>query len=225
MYFNIATALLVVGLAAFIAYIVYLVYCNSLLEKLDRNHFRNSFPYNFYADVSLGQRIILYVLLSVYVLCMSVGEAFYFISLESSFSILIGIFMPVGMIALGISNVLSLSNYRSHLISSAAGFLLLSATSLLFSFASVIPSAINPKYSVSIPIQVLFGVIGAVLLLGLVNPKLTDWSKMDKTEKDGTTYYVKPKINFYALYEWIYLFMSAVLGLLCMLNAILGNSI
>lgn len=225
MYFNTAIALLVIGLAAFIAYIVYLAYCNSLMEKLDRNHFRNSFPYNYYADAGMFQRVVLYVLLAIFILCISVGEAFYFISLESSFSILIGIFLPLGMIALGISNVIPLSGYRSHLIASAIGFLLLSASSLLFSFASIIPSAINPKYNVSVPIQVFFGIIGAVLLLALINPKLADWSKMDKTEKDGTTYYVKPKVNFYAMYEWIYLFAGAAIGLLCMLNAIFGNNI
>ena len=64
-------------------------------------------------------------------------------------------------------------------------------------------------------------VFGFLSLLSFVNPKLLDWPKMERSEVNGTTYYVKPKVNFLALYEWAYLLLQLVSGIIFFANALI----
>ena len=66
-----ASGLLLAGFALSIAYFVLLAYGNSLLLKEERNHFRNSFPYEFYKDLPFSYRLFLYVILSLFKLKLS----------------------------------------------------------------------------------------------------------------------------------------------------------
>lgn len=225
MYFQFAASFLVIGIALFIVYIIVLAYSNSLLDNVSKSHFRNSFPYNFYMSDSIVMRVVLYVLLGLGTLMTCVGEAFFFISFNSSFMLILGIALPLSLLFIAISNVIPLSYYKLHLVFSLSGFCLFGGSGILLAFVKVIPNALGSNYDFLIFLSVMFGFLGFVSLLSLLNPKLSSWAKMDKTEEDGKTYYVKPKINFYALYEWIFLAEEVLAAFLCFLNIILTNSI
>ena len=66
---------------------------------------------------------------------------------------------------------------------------------------------------------------GGAVRLSNIGPRLFNWAKMDKTEENGTVYYVKPKLNDFALYEWVYLFLEGVVGLLLLINLFVTPSI
>ncbi len=226
MYFQFAAAFLTIGFALFIAYVIVLFYSNSLLDKVNRNHFRNSFPYNFYMDDSIVLRVILYVLLGLSVLSACVGESFFFISL-GGYGMLIagGILLPLSLLFLAVSNILPLSFYKSHIVFALLGFLSFCGSMILL---SVITPVVDPALNVeglSIVSRIFFGVMGFASLLSLINPKLMDWAKMEKTEENGKSYYVKPKFNFLAMYEWIFLVEEFLVVFLCFINIISSNLI
>ncbi|MCR4698400.1 MAG: hypothetical protein K5762_03435 [Bacilli bacterium] len=118
-----------------------------------------------------------------------------------------------------------LSSYRLHLLFSGAGFFFFAAMASVIPFTIVIPLALNFSDAISLGVAIPLGVMGILSLLSLINPKLANWSKMEKAERDGTTYYVKPKINFYAMYEWIFLIESHIAAFLFILNVLLTDSL
>lgn len=226
MYFQFAATFLTIGLALFIAYVIVLAYSNSLLDKKDRNHFRNSFPYNFYMDDSIILRVILYVLLGLSVLSACVGESFFFLSLGGyGMFIAGGILLPLSLLFLSFSNILPLSFYKLHIAFAVLGFLSFCGSMILLSVITpVVDPALNAE-GLSVVSRVFFGVMGFASLFSLINPKLMDWSKMEKAEENGKSYYVKPKFNFLALYEWIFLAEEFVAAFLCFINIISSNLI
>lgn len=221
---NIAAGLLITGFGFFLAYLALLIYQNQLLDSLNRNHFRNSFPYNYYMDAPMKIRVLLYSFLAISTLTSMTGLSFFFISFSTGFSYILAVMMPLSLLSLSVSNLLSLERYKLHIISSAVGFFLFPLTCLLFSFSTLIPGALlYPERTITF-IQVLLGVIGGILLVILINPKLMDWYKMEKAEENGKTYYVKPKINAFAFYEWIYLFSMQAVCFLLFLTAVLATA-
>ncbi len=220
---NIAAALLIIGFGFFLAYMALLIYQNQLLDSLNRNHFRNSFPYNYYMAASMKVRVLLYSFLAISTLTNMTGMSFFFIYFSTGFSYILSVLMPLSLLALTVGNLLSLEHYRIHIISSAVSFFLFPLTCLLFSFSTVIPGALlYPERTIPF-IQVLLGVVGGILLIILINPKLMDWYKMEKTEENGKTYYVKPKINAFAFYEWVYLISMNAVSFLLFLTAALAT--
>ncbi|MCR4698244.1 MAG: hypothetical protein K5762_02645 [Bacilli bacterium] len=225
MYFNLAVTMMIVGFALFLAYIAVLIYSNSLIGSVDRNHFRNSFPYNFYMSASIPLRASMYILLCLSTLATAVGESLFFLSFDTTFMVVAAILMPLSLILLTIANILPLSSYRLHLIFSGAGFFVFAASASVIPFSIVIPYALAFTNDLSLGIAIPLGIMGILSLLSLINPKLANWFKMEKTERDGTTYYVKPKYNFYAMYEWIFLIESHIAAFLFILNIIVTNAI
>lgn len=216
MYFSWASGLLISGVALFMVYAVILMLFNNRIAKPDRNHFRNSFPYNFYQTFPISSRVLLYILLILSTALMVVGECFYFLSFQSSFQTILAITFSLSFLCLVSANLIPLSSYKAHIVFSAVGFFFYILSAVCYSFVTVLPGAVSATTAsyVSLPIVIIIGVLGFGSIFLIVNPKLKNWAKMDKTEENGTTYYVKPKVNFYAMDEWIFLFEEVLTALL-----------
>ncbi len=220
-----ASGLLVASFALAIAYFVLLAYGNSLLLKEERNHFRNSFPYEFYKDLPLSYRLLLYGVLALDILSLALGMAFFFLYLDSTYALAILFFLVVSAFAMLISNILPLSHYKGHIIAALCGFAFFSLGSILFAFITLIPGGLILQSHISVPIVVLVGVLGFLSFFALFNPKLKNWARLDRTEENGATYYVKPKVNFLSLYEWIYLALLNLTGFLLFLDIIVTQGV
>jgi hypothetical protein len=220
MYFQVSAALLIIGLALFMAYACLLTYSNARLGTVERCHLRNSFPYNFYMNVSLPTRILLYALLLIASLTTMVGQCFFFLSFSNPYFLCLAIVCPLSLACLLISNLLPLTFYRSHILLAAVGFFITSLSGLLFAFSNLVVGSSIIEGNLCQPIQIVIGVLSGILLLAMFNPKLMNWYKMEKTEENGKTYYVKPKLNFFALYEWLFLFSHYIFSFLLFLNVI-----
>lgn len=94
-----------------------------------------------------------------------------------------------------------------------------------FCIGIIFPLIVNAEaeqYSVYTLNQVIgwigfaLGMLGAIPLL---NPKLMDWYKMEKTEVDGTTVYVRPKVNHLATYIWGCFVLVCLLHILLIINS------
>lgn len=215
---QISMTFIIIGIALFFLYIAVLVYNNSILNSVNRSHFKNSFPYNFYSKFSIVTRVILYTLLVLSGLFVVLGDFLFFYSFSTSYMFIIGIISSLQVLSIVFSNLIPLSYYKLHISLSASSFFLFIMYSLLFTFSSVIPNAIITSEQISLPIQILIGFFGFASLIMMFNPKLLDWFKMEKTEENGTTYYVLPKFNFYAMYEWIFLLLSYIASFLFLLH-------
>jgi hypothetical protein len=209
---------LVIAMASFFLYTAILVYCNSVLEKKDRCSFLNSYPYQFYSNYKPSARIALYVILGINVLSLAVGESFFLVSLKSTYAMILAVAFPLAIICLGISNILPLNQYKAHIALASVSFFSFAFASILFSFITVIASGLLDPLSISLPITIVIGVFGFLGFLSMFNSKLFSWFKMDKAEENGKVIYVKPKVNWFAFYEWIFFVMENLTGIIFFIN-------
>ncbi len=208
---QIAIGLFVCSLAFFIVYVILMVYFKSLTLKGQDVNFRNSYPYEIYSKLSIPNRILLYGSLFLNGILGALGLSFSFMSLNSNYSFIIGVVYSVSFICLIASNVLSLNFYKSHLLTSLCGILGFAFASILCCFITVIPEALGPEKTFYLPICIIIGVLGFLVLFSCFNPKLLSWAKMDKAEENGKTIFLKPKVNYLALYEWlVYIFYNVI---------------
>lgn len=220
---SIATAFFLIGLAAFMIYFIMLLVVNGRLPKDTRSSLANSYPYQFYMDQPVAYRTILYVLLGLSALGIGAAESLYLFAFKTVYMDVLGIVFPLALICLVFSNFISLNHYKTHILLSSLGFFGFIFGSLLLSFVKVVPGGIALG-DINLPIYILIGVLGGLGFLSMFNPKLSNWAKMDRAEENGKVYYVKPKVNFYALYEWVYLILMEVTALLMFLDMILTQA-
>ncbi len=218
MYFGVSSIFLVIGFALFLMYMALVIYSNAMLSGVEKNHFRNSFPYNFYISQKITVRIVSYILLGLACLSGMVGESFFLISFSGGYMYFLAAMLPISLLCLSVSNILSLTFYKSHISLAFIGFFLFSLSCILLGISFLIPSAMLDTDQVSQPIFIIVSILGVVLLGSLFNSKLLNWFRMDKTEENGKTYYVKPKVNFFAMYEWIFLGMEYLVSFLLLIN-------
>ena len=219
---KIGPILIIVGIICLLLYFFFLIYLNSKIkDKNEQNSFFNSFPFQFYSSNTIQMRVFIYLLLISFALCTSIGEAIYFVSLKSPHFIMLSIVLPLSLIFIIISNLTPLSKYKSHILCAFLGFGMFIFSSLFYAFSNVIPGAVLFQNSISLFSTIIIGIFGGIGLVSFFNKKLLDWPKMDKAEIDGKTIYVKPKINYLALYEWMYLILESLTGITIFINSMI----
>lgn len=218
MNFKIACLSLIGGFILVILYFVLLIFSNMTVRKEERNSFNNSFPYLYYQNMPMSMRIFLYIILGLGLVLIGMGECLFFSGLTfTCYQFVLSILFPLSALFLYISNILPLNYYKSHLIFSILAFFFFATASFLTGLIPFVSgSTLETFYNK--PIQFIIGAIGLICFASLLNPKLANWAKMEKTEVNGKVIYVRPRINFYALYEWIYLILMAVVSLLLFIN-------
>lgn len=210
--------LIIAGLIFILLYIFFLIYANHTVRKEERNSILNSFPYLYYQNMPTSARIFLYVILWMGLLCLGGGDCFFFTCRSyTTYQTILAVLFPVECFCLYASNVLSFNYYKIHLFSSALAFFFFATGCLLTGLITFIGgAAINIYYN--LPITIIIGVIGLLCFIALFNPKLTNWAKMQKTEENGKVVYIRPKVNFYAFYEWMCLALNIVVSVLLLIN-------
>lgn len=218
MNFKIACLSLIGGFILVVLYFVLLIFSNMAVRKEERNSFNNSFPYLYYQNMPMSMRIFLYIILGLGLVLVGMGECLFFSGLTfTCYQFVLSILFPLSALFLYISNILPLNYYKSHLIFSILAFFFFATASFLTGLIPFVSgSTLETFYNK--PIQFIIGAIGLICFASLLNPKLANWAKMEKTEVNGKVIYVRPRINFYALYEWIYLMLMAVVSLLLFIN-------
>ena len=130
----------------------------------------------------------------------------------------------ISIIAMTFSNVISFSYYKLHLYLALIAFCYFIFSVIFITFSTIIPGALIFTENFNLPIIVILGVLGFSLLLAMLNPRLKDWAKKERCEDNGKTFYVKPKINYFALYEWIFLIAIYFSNFLLYINIIVSGS-
>ena len=217
---TLASLFFLLSFAVYLLDTALLTFLNSRLAKEEKNHFRNSFPFEFYRQRNPRLRFVLYALVFLSLFFLLLGTSLYFVTFESIFAYAELVIFGLVAVLMAAGNILPLSSYRSHLLTNLSSFLLLSLGMILFAFQRIVPGAMIFPSEILVPIAVLSGILGFVSFFALFQKKLLNWAKLDKAEENGATYYVKPKVNLLALYEWIYFLLFEIQGLLFFFNIV-----
>lgn len=143
----------------------------------------------------------------------AISMVFAFISVFAYSSVLIMLNRPVFISAL-VFFIISLMGFllsvffgfeylKVHLIGDIAMFLGEAGGDISLLLACVFKgNYIDPFPSA---IMIIFGIIGIILLGLLFHPSIKRWAFLEKSEENGKVIYVRPKVNYLALMEWVYL--------------------
>lgn len=220
---TIASFGLLASIALIFLYFVLLIISNNKLLKERRLSIKNSFPYEFYMEFPISIRVALYSLLFLSLIASIIGISCFFLAFNTTYMLMTMSLYVISIIAITFSNVISLSHYKIHIALSLISFFFFSYSALLITLSTIIPGALIFTEHVNLPIIVILGVLGFSLLLAMLNPRLKDWSKKERCEDNGKTFYVKPKINYLALYEWIFLIAIYFSNFLLYINIIVSG--
>lgn len=108
-------------------------------------------------------------------------------------------FALVQCLAMALSSFTPLSSIK---VSLSSWIVLIFATVALGVFQMLIKGNTPALMPINqIPTYVSAG-LGFLLLFTMLNPKIKDWAKMEKTEVNGASYWIRPKYNWLAVSVW-----------------------
>ena len=220
---TIASFGLLASIALIFLYFVLLIISNNNLLKERRLSIKNSFPYEFYMEFPISIRVALYSLLFLSLIASIIGISCFFLAFNTTYMLMTMSLYVISIIAITFSNVISLSHYKIHIALSLISFFFFSYSALLITFSTSLNSALIYEENFNLPIIVILGVLGFSILLAMLNPRIKNWSKKERCEDNGKTFYVKPKINYLALYEWIFLIAIYFSNFLLYINIIVSG--
>ena len=220
---TIASFGLLASIALIFLYFVLLIISNNKLLKERRLSIKNSFPYEFYMEFPISIRVALYSLLFLSLIASIIGISCFFLAFNTTYMLMTMSLYVISIIAITFSNVISLSHYKIHIALSLISFFFFSYSALLITFLTILNSALIYEENFNLPIIVILGVLGFSILLAMLNPRIKNWSKKERCEDNGKTFYVKPKINYLALYEWIFLIAIYFSNFLLYINIIVSG--
>ena len=186
---------------------------------------KNSYPYEYYMNMNEKKRTIIYTIICVNMLVSSLASFLALYGLKSAFSLLVAIMFVLAIITFSLGFITPLSKTKTHIILIISSFLLYMSVNIMLAFIKVIEGTIYYGTDFTLTISIILGVCGFISLLSFFNPKLKNWAKLEKSEDNGTTFYIKPKVNYLALYEWIYYILFELSILLISINALINPSI
>lgn len=219
--------LFIAGFVCFLFYASTLLYSNFSLKKENRSSFLNSYGYEFYSKCNLPIQILLYTFLACTGGLIATAEITFLLAGHISYyTIILAICFSLSFILLIASNVTPLSFPRVHLTITTIAFFVFAFACFIYMFSMTnMFKHLTTGANYNDIIAIFIGVIGVVVIASLFNPRLKNWAKMERSEIDGKIVFIKPKINFLSLYEWIYLLVMILVAFLFFINTILAKSI
>ena len=217
---NYALVFLVVEVFLFAGFLFFSIM--NYKERFKSNYdLRNHFPYelNFespYKENFLGNTLLL--------LATASGIAFYVLfdnNKTNGYFMFIMIGGIVHLLAMFFLVFVPLKLLKSHLVLVTLDIIL----SFLIPFALAISASFR-FYHTNDAIYMIFIIIPAVICLWvfimMMNPKLTNWSRMDKKKnEDGSITYTRPRYFILALYEWMLMFTSLATQIVIIFSTLL----
>ena len=216
----------IVLVAAIISSILFIFTSSLILVKNSSNRtlsLLNSFPCEYFMEMNQKKRISCFILLIAIQFFQAVCLFISIYYLRSVYSLFCALIAAVGSLVFVIGFISPLSRTILHISAIICSFFMLLFFNTLLAFINVVPNSYDIAFSsFSMPYYVSCGTIAILIFISLCNPKLFNWSRMEKTEQDGKTIYIKPKVNYLALYEWIYFLLYQVSCIIVSVNFLLN---
>lgn len=212
---------------------IYIVVNNYLLKKqenlMKENSIFNTFPCETRYLLNPKPRLFMvYFFLFIFIyslgcttsFCLNLCNLYYSTSSLDPVGIIIMVVNVLMFVFMYFMYLFNISNMKKHIYFTIIFILseiILYSCVFIYSLSSLNKSLNITDYSVNIYVGSISLFFGIVLLGFLVNPKLKQRNKKNKTEVNGVTYYTRPKINVLAFTEW-YSFIN--IGLISLLFGI-----
>lgn len=213
--------------------IAFLIVSKNFIKKHmtnDKGTILNTFPGEL-NDVMDNKEKVLYIsLTSIFAFLSLLGYVLVFSgmlvikegSTYSPSALIVPIFLIIVsfacMISMWFSSLIGLSKTRNFLITSISYICLLSAIGIFPLLVVKFNYMLQPNYIIAYINMAL----GFICILTLANPKIKTGFYLEKTEVNGATYWLRPKINWLAMTIWFNYGMNIVLLITNGISAILA---
>lgn len=226
-----AITAIVFNALSIILIITYLLYSNKTIKKIlntPRTSMLNTFPAELNDSKNGVIQIAILALASLFTLT---GFAFYFVGVFTTQRIELVKSVYYFEFAFCIINAICM--YLTGFISYKKSVKLPITLNVIFIFSVIAIGVFMPFlpteelkdttgiFDMNSVIAWIGFALAIISAIPLINPKLNDWYKLEKTEVDGATIYVRPKINWLATYIWGAFIATALFQLLFGINSIL----
>lgn len=227
---------LITAITLFLAAIVgtaLLIISKTLIKRYmtsDKGTILNTFPGELNEVLGNKDKLLYISLVSIFSFLSLLGYVLVFSGMlvikdDSNFSpsaLIVPIFLIIVsfacMIAMWFSMMINLSKTRNFLIASISYICLLSAIGIFPLLVVKFDYMLQPNYIIAYINMAL----GFVSILTLANPKIKTGFYLEKTEVNGATYWLRPKINWLATTIWFNYGMNIVLLITNGISAILA---
>ena len=229
---NIILPILVLGLASLILFIVTCVLClrkEKYLQK--KSTIFNTFPCELNSLLTEKRRVHAVYSFFLFLLFYVGGSLIYTFNLLTTLGefnwlgLVIVIVIFIESIMYGLNFGFSLYYPNKHIIFTTLSFastILKNGLLATYGFYNSHVMRDYSQFSISFGTAIAYSVLALLLVILLLNPKLSSWAKKNKTEQDGATYFLRPKVNFLALTEWIYIASLGITLILLIVDTSLG---
>lgn len=189
------------------------------VKREEKYDLRRYFP--FEAVSTLKPPVRMWFILLVGLTAGLMAESYLLAFWDLSFMLgkVVLVFYVVSVILMFALFTVSLYSYRVHLILSTVFFV----TTVIGSFLTLTTALIGYDSLIrfNLPLAAVMALVGLVLLIILFVPKLKYWMYLEKSEENGKTVYVRPKVSILSLYEWIFVLAHALNMLLLLIQGII----
>lgn len=184
--------------------------------KGERYSFLRYFPIEMAGEGNLKKRTFFTVYSFMTVTALAFSYALTFMNFRAPLFISAMVCFLASSVALFFNCSYSLENYRGHIYSAAALYIFLVGGELMLGAMYFALQGRTFDYSPALMIVSL--VLGLLLLLAIFSPKLKKWAYLEKSEENGKTIYVRPKVSPLGLLEWLCILMHGINMILFVIN-------
>lgn len=114
-------------------------------------------------------------------------------------SIFVLLFSLGAAVCFVISTLVPLDRIKAALISWVVCIFLIAGTGLF----SMVIEGVYEMVNMNMEVRYAAAALSGVLLILFLNPKLKNWANMEKTEVNGATIWLRPKVNWMAVNLWV----------------------
>lgn len=193
---------IVIPLVAVAVFIIFMIVVFTL-KRSEKYSLKRYFPFEAAAELPLGTKTWFLCLVGLFVALLAQSYLLAFWDITYVLGKITAVFYILASFLLFAVFVVSLYNYKWHLITTVLFFLFTACSSFLALLTSLLGGGFVTFNKI---IGIIMASLGFVLLVILFVPKLKYWMYLEKSEENGKTIYVRPKISILSLYEWIFIF-------------------
>lgn len=206
------------ALAIGIGIFLYPAFAYIKVEKDSKYSFLNCFPCEMARTPNQKGIVICLVMLFVMLASEAYASNFAMVRRTSFYSSLVfEVLSCLGFLGVVI---FTLDHYKAHVIFDVIFFL----AEIGGNINTFIGYLINMEEHITFDyyISIVFGIMGAILIIILLLPQLKRWMFLEKSEEDGKVVYVRPKVSSLALTEWVFFAAHLVNMILLLINAFIA---
>ncbi len=187
------------------------------VKKKEKFSFKNTFVFDYF---SKGKTPISFILIYILFVTSIAATQFYGLWVYHTILNTIGaIILSLGTLLLIPMYFLNEKNMKISIIFSYIFFFLTALGSLITAIGGVYEAQVIESPDFPLFLSICYFVISGITVASLINPKLWNPTFFDKWEKEGTTLYLRTKMNWVSIYQWSYILILLLQVILILISS------